>query len=256
VIDTETFDRVQVLARENQRLSKRNAKRDYVLRQLIKCGRCGRNYIGHPNGPRFYYVCASQYAPQIDARWCGNRAVRAEQLELAVWRDVCGFVRDPGPVLKELTHKLIKERPSMREVEREERRVEKALARKRRERERVIALVRKGMLTDDNIARELQTIQMEEDQLKRERGELLARVQSADELQARILTSDAILRQLREYADLNESEPNRDIARLLVYEITIKDGVAFVDYAFYEKRLEDSGANSELLCSTHALTRV
>ncbi len=75
-------------------------------------------------------------------------------------------------------------------------------------------------------------------------------------MQTRILTSDAILRQLREYADLNEEEPNPEIIRLLVYGITVKDGVAVVDYAFYEKRLEETSGIAKLLCSTHALTRV
>jgi len=70
-------------------------------------------------------------------------------------------------LLFETTCKLLDEHPSACEVEREERRIEKALAQKRRERERVVTLVRKGMLTDDNIATELQTIQREEDQLGR-----------------------------------------------------------------------------------------
>jgi site-specific DNA recombinase len=256
LIDAEAFDRVQVLARENRTLSKRNSKRDYVLRRLIRCDRCGRNYIGHPNGPRFYYVCTSQYAPQLDVRWCGNRAVRAESLEQAVWRDICEFIRNPGPILRELTHKLIKERPNPREVEREEKRVERALAQKRKERERVVSLVRKGLLDEGSIARELQTIQGEEEQLKRERGDLLARIQAAEELQTRLLTSDALLRQLREYADLNESEPNSEIIRLLVYGISIKDGVAVVDYAFHERRVEENGSPARLLCSTHSLTRL
>jgi site-specific DNA recombinase len=253
IIDAETFDRVQALARSNRKLSKRRSKREYFLRTLIKCGRCGRNYVGRPSGPRFYYVCASQYAPLINVRWCGNRAVRAERLEQAIWADIREFVRNPGPVLKELTRKLSEERISSDELQRKERRIEKALEQKRREREKVVSLVRKGLIGEEDIVRELQTIQAEVNQLESERSELFDRLKSAQETQTRILTSDAILRQLREYADLNEEEPNPEIIRLLVYGITVKDGVAVVDYAF-EKRLE--GGISKVLCSTHALTRV
>jgi site-specific DNA recombinase len=256
VIDADTFNRVQVLLRENKTLSKRNSKRDYALRGLVKCERCGRNFIGHPNGPRFYYVCASQYAPQLDVRWCGNRAVRAERIERAVWEDICSFIRDPGPILAELTRRLLKERPKPRDVQREERRIEKEIAKKREGRERVVSLFRKGLVAEADITKELQAAQAEERQLELERSELLVRIKSAQELEARVLTTEAILQQLREYADINEEEPNTEIVRLLVYGITIKEGVALVDYAFDEKRVEANGSPARLLSSTHSLTRV
>jgi site-specific DNA recombinase len=256
IVDADTFDRVQILVRENKTFSKRRSKREYALRGLVMCGGCGRKYIGHPNGPRFYYVCASQYAPQLNVRWCGNRAVRAEQLERTVWEDICAFIRNPGPVLDELTSKLLKERPQPREVRREERRIEKALAQKREQRERVVSLYRKGWLQESDITKELRAIQEEERQLELERGELLDRIKAAEGLQARLLTAEAVLEQLREYADLNEEEPNTEIIRLLVYGITIKGGVALADYAFYEKRDEEKGTPFRLLSSTHSLTRM
>jgi septal ring factor EnvC (AmiA/AmiB activator) len=183
-------------------------------------------------------------------------AVRAEQIESAVWEDICAFIRDPGPVLAELTQKLLKERPKQRDVQREERRIERALAKKREERERMVSSFRKGLLEESDLSKELQAIQAEVRQLDIERSELLDRIKAAEELEARVLTTEAILQQLREYADLNESEPNMEIVRLLVYGVKISEGVALVDYAFYEKRVEENGTPLRLLSSTHSLTRV
>jgi arginine deiminase len=119
-----------------------------------------------------------------------------------------------------------------------------------------VSSFRKGLLEESDLAKELQDIQTEVGQLELERSELLDRAQSAQELEARVLTTGAVLEQLREYADLHEEEPNTEIIRLLLYGITVREGTALVDYAFYAKRVEENGSPLRLLSSTHALTRV
>lgn len=65
-----------------------------------------------------------------------------------------------------------------------------------------------------------------------------------------------MLRRLRDCVDLNQGDPNPEVVRLLVCGITVTDGVALANYAFYEKRVEDNRETPCALSSTHLLTRV
>ena len=89
------------------------AKNQYLLRGLIKCGLCGRTYIGvaanRPNGKReFYYRCNGAHSPAVFSPKgkCCSKAIRGDELEQQVWIDVETFLRNPDPVLSELQSRL------------------------------------------------------------------------------------------------------------------------------------------------------
>jgi site-specific DNA recombinase len=45
-----------------------------------------------------YYPCTGMDAYRFGGqRICGNKQVRTDLLEAAVWQDVCGLLNDPGP---------------------------------------------------------------------------------------------------------------------------------------------------------------
>jgi hypothetical protein len=59
-VDVETWARVQEALIDNRRLARKNAKRDYWLRGLIRCG-CGGSYTGAPHHGQRRYQCTKRY---------------------------------------------------------------------------------------------------------------------------------------------------------------------------------------------------
>lgn len=77
--------------KRNRVVSKRNAKRDYVLRGMLIC-RCGRKMSGRTTtGGLSYYVCsAHSESPNL----CDQKLVRAEKIEQFVWHQIERFFRN------------------------------------------------------------------------------------------------------------------------------------------------------------------
>jgi site-specific DNA recombinase len=83
LVDRETFDAVQHALQQRKTYSKRNTRRDYLLRQLVTCA-CGATCItGIHRGKEFYRCPVRGYAYQHECR-VRYYAVR-ETLDNAVW---------------------------------------------------------------------------------------------------------------------------------------------------------------------------
>ena len=106
IISEDVFNAAQERLQRNRDLAKRNTKRDYLLRGLVKCRACGRSYAGtthinRSNGrvyERSYYRCGARN--NLSPVKCDSRLLRADYLDGAVWgadRIVAGQTRDhPG----------------------------------------------------------------------------------------------------------------------------------------------------------------
>ncbi|PZR20901.1 MAG: hypothetical protein DI539_09520 [Flavobacterium psychrophilum] len=62
-----------------------NAKYDYLLKGLIRCGVCGRNMYGRKRADKHdnHYSCSSK---RIKSENCGNRSINIDKLDDFVWR--------------------------------------------------------------------------------------------------------------------------------------------------------------------------
>jgi site-specific DNA recombinase len=105
--DQATSDQAQAQLARNARLSFRhNTKYSYLLRWLLSCGLCGLAMFGrtHKATPaqarRRYYLCHGKDCI-LSAREqaCPRRAIKAEELERAVWTHVTQLLSDPCQLL-------------------------------------------------------------------------------------------------------------------------------------------------------------
>jgi site-specific DNA recombinase len=104
LVDQRTWNGARAALARNAALAFRhNKKRDYMLRCLLKCGRCGLGIHGCYSAPqggrpgRCYYRCAG-VDPLTTAREtkCPRAQIQAESLERAVWEHVAGLLGDPA----------------------------------------------------------------------------------------------------------------------------------------------------------------
>ncbi|MBL6664140.1 MAG: recombinase zinc beta ribbon domain-containing protein, partial [Flavobacteriales bacterium] len=70
---------------KNNNRSGGTKKYKYLLNNVIKCGRCGRNYNGktRENKKDHFYYCMSK---RVKNENCGNRSVNIDKIEFFVWR--------------------------------------------------------------------------------------------------------------------------------------------------------------------------
>jgi site-specific DNA recombinase len=107
LVDQQSWDCVRAALARNAALSfRRNKKHDYLLRCLLKCGRCGLGihgcyFPGQGGRPgRRYYRCAGT-DPLTTGREakCPRARIEANGLEQAIWDHVVSLLEDPAQVL-------------------------------------------------------------------------------------------------------------------------------------------------------------
>jgi site-specific DNA recombinase len=88
LVDEETFEKAQaILSRRGEDASlRRGNPTDFLLSGLVRCGHCGRAYVGtsaHGNGGRYtYYACSTRY--KYGPAKCEGDRLPKERLEEAV----------------------------------------------------------------------------------------------------------------------------------------------------------------------------
>jgi site-specific DNA recombinase len=120
LVDELTFKRAQAILRErgeDNSLRRGNAS-DYLLSGVIRCGQCGKAYVGmsaRGNGGRYeYYACSGRQKHGPKA--CRNERLPRQQLEQAVLAQLAGVYRDSdlvADVLAQAQHEAERARPEL-----------------------------------------------------------------------------------------------------------------------------------------------
>jgi site-specific DNA recombinase len=169
LIDAVTWQRAQMALTRNRTLSRKNAKNTYLLRGLIRCADCGMGYTGTITATtrdgkrvsRRRYRCVGQLRRTRNGETCQrcqSKILRADDVEAAVWEACREFIRNPGQALDEARRKLRERMADATHAEDERRDTLAALAAKETERERVLAMYRRGKIDVDEADRELDAI--------------------------------------------------------------------------------------------------
>jgi site-specific DNA recombinase len=109
IIDQETFEKAQEQLKRNREKSFRNYQVDskrYLLRTLVRCGKCGLYMaaIRQKSGfhEYFYYVCAGKDPLTVGrAERCPSKRIRAACLDEVVWESVQELIQRPQIIAKE-----------------------------------------------------------------------------------------------------------------------------------------------------------
>lgn len=102
LVSVARWDRVQEVLTANQKKTLRKRCSHFsLLRGLVRCGRCGRNYyaVAKSASHGSNYRCAST-RPDPEPRYCGSPYIRQARLDGIVWSHVSRLVKD-GDFLRE-----------------------------------------------------------------------------------------------------------------------------------------------------------
>jgi site-specific DNA recombinase len=217
IIDRSTWEEAARLRRENHAWASRNAKRNYLLRGLIRCGACGRRYVGrgHRSKGQYYYRCTT---PK-----CSSPGLRADVLEGLVWADVEAFLSDPGPVLALLAEKLQAANDSV-DQRRVQEDVESRIVSAQTGREAVLRQLRKGTIKEAEAETALEEAERELESLRAEAERVAALVEGEEVGRTALLTAKHLLERLRAKLESIDDDTRRDLITCVVAAATVDVG--------------------------------
>jgi site-specific DNA recombinase len=233
IVSVDTWERAQQILHDHQLIASRSktATRPYLLRGLIKCGLCGLTYTGsaHPpykNTERIYYVCGgrSQLGGSYGAQGkkCPSKRVNAIALETAVWKDIETFLRNPGDVLEQLAQQMQIQEGETERLHDELARHQQALQALYTEKDSVITLFRRGRIDEFALDRQLDHIQQEEANIRKDLEDVQECLRCLQEKEDGLRSANELLRRLSQ--QLEESltwEVKRELVEALVEVILV-----------------------------------
>lgn len=228
IVSTETWERAQQVLKDNQLEAIRNAKRQYLLRGLLKCGVCGLNYCGTAyNGPggklKAYYVCNGKttYRGPLNGK-CTSKNVPQEWIEEQIWNDCVRFIDKPGEALAELEATMEERKSSWAAFEVEREAALQAAREKDIEKQKILDLYRKGIISHLDVEQQLQKIAGEKAALEMRARDLDRQAEADRNLAQQFETADELLKDLRKKLEGDPTfETRREIVKSLVKEVLV-----------------------------------
>lgn len=228
IIDRETWEKAQAQRAYNKQMSKRNGKRFYLLRGMIRCG-CNLSMVGKFMGTQRYYICnwRANHIKGLEERPCNEKDVNADAIEKEVWEYIEGLFADLEKFKQELLQAQAEENDFLAPKREELEAVEKLIANCDVDAAECAAALRKAK------GRVKESLEIQQDEINARYDALAKR---RDELQtelgARRLTDASVQAALRfrEDALVGMKAPTQQDKRsqleTLRVQVEIKDGKA------------------------------
>lgn len=177
IVSLEIWQKAQEALRNNFIWSKRNAKNDYLLKGLLKCGFCNRNMTGYQRDVIFYR-CNSQLTHVRDAFGaCSGRHLPGAWIEGLVWNELKDWILNYTNLEAVITDALRGQDQERKIWEKTLGQMRKEIEAKAKERDRIITLYRKGLLSDGDLERQLGIVNTEAKQVQNAADDLEQRHQ-------------------------------------------------------------------------------
>jgi len=152
IIEPDYFDKVNANLHNNRNNSGKKVVHQYLLKGLLRCGECGRNYYGRARISKrdFYYMCSSK---RIKDSTCENRSIHIDKIEDLIWYNL--FYKNG------FTDRLKQEfsgKQNVQTLESEINQVKKTLDGLANEKQRAINLVLKGIVDEQELVGSIKKI--------------------------------------------------------------------------------------------------
>jgi DNA invertase Pin-like site-specific DNA recombinase len=146
IINSTKWDKAQKNLQNNRNNSGKKVNHQYLLKGLLRCGKCGRNMYGRSRVSKHdnFYMCSSK---RIKGENCGNRSINIDKIEAFIWDRFFKGDDFLNRIRKELTHDEIK----LVELKKQIETLEHKLSTLENEKNRAIELVVKGTLSEKDV---------------------------------------------------------------------------------------------------------
>lgn len=241
IVDVVLWEKTQERLANNKRLSRKNAKHEYLFSGKLICGVCGSSFSCYMK-KKFRKGVVTLY-PQCRCRkvsrdrtaiLCTNRQISEAQLEAQVWIQIEALLSDPAVFLRQLQEREHK-RESAGEMRERREEVERLLIELQSETKRVFEMYEKGLAYQipGAIDERIEEIDKRKKDLESEKKNLATRILTTDQERERLEYAQLLAERCK--VALTDLKPHakREIIQTLVQRITV-----YPKYATIELRLE------------------
>jgi len=252
IISAEEKRKVDQVVEEHSRVFWYKPKHQYLLTGLIRCGVCGMLYSGRTMKRAYQkrctidrkYVCSSKR--QVAYKSCGNSNIDAYKLEDTVWDRIIYFVNNPGAVMNEIIEQVRTQTPD--DFLGEEKRLDNIISEKETERQRIMGLYRKGLITMSDVEEQLKDMEVERQALSQRLSEVKGQLREIEFVERRAMEATELLLHLGEEIKGPLSfERKRLIIKAFIKEVIIlpdKPRKPLVDIkTYFDIPVENNGEN-------------
>jgi site-specific DNA recombinase len=228
IVSAEIWEQARQVLKNNQIEAMKNAKEQYLLRGLIKCGQCGLTYIGtrYNSGKtkKRWYRCNGKHQRFLVVdKICRSKNIDAGWIEEVVWVDCLYFIQRPGEVLKELAtnkEQVKKQLPPLRdEIEL----LNQSIRSKEVEKQKILDLYRHQIINFNDLDAQIKKIADETATLKGRLNDLHNLAETESDSGEYLNSVDEMLRSLQGIVSSELTfEEKRKIVKLLVKEIRVE----------------------------------
>jgi site-specific DNA recombinase len=168
IVSEDIWDQAQICLRNNQLAALTNRTHEYLLTGIIKCGTCGLNYVGtafnrnsSAGGVLLYYRCNGKNAYRGNLHGhCTSKNIPVGAIDNIVWGDCLNFIKNPRNLTAEVP-KTLSHNNVTYNFESERNVLEKSFKNKDTEREMVIDLYRRKLISSVEVETQLSKINNE-----------------------------------------------------------------------------------------------
>ncbi|MER3444933.1 MAG: recombinase family protein [Meiothermus sp.] len=214
IVEPALFEAVQEQLSRNALFAARNARSAYMLKGLIRCGTCGRAYVGSAD----YYACVgrvNRQASPIPSMRCTSPHVRRKDLEEAIWHDIRSFLLNPGEALQAFLKGESRE-------ENEAALLEKRLRSLLDARARLLDLYLEGGVDKESYYSRLEELDTRVKEVQAALDGARRQVIEEHRRQESLVTLEELASHLRERIDMLTPEERQAVARELVEAVTVR----------------------------------
>ena len=221
IVSDEVFEAAQELRSRNKSLSTRNTKEGSLLQGLIACQECGYAFKSVRSGSKSqgyrYYTCSKRKGN------CGNKSIRIESLDQAIWQQLTELLESPELVKNEVSRRLSE--LDSAPAQQKQKQLQKHLSKLKGESDRLLDAYQEGCIELPELRSRMSTIKCEANNTRRRLTELDSGLTQRQllELESAVEYFSHHLKSARNGLSLQEK---RKVVRMLVKDILIgKDGI-------------------------------
>ena len=195
IIDDELFERTQQLLQTRKNYCERNAKYNYLLQGLIKCGDCGNTVAGSADkqlqvrngksyGPYFklYYRCTHFVKNKFDKIVkCRLKYIQAQKLELAVWQKIEEVLQNPEIIEKAIQNETRIKAKGSKSLKKEIERIDLQQRGLIKEEQRILEAYRQNIISIDQLKEQIDTIKKAKENFEKTVLEMKTLLQQQDD---------------------------------------------------------------------------
>lgn len=223
IVSKKDYAAVQAKLIENADAARGRRGRNYLLRGLIFCGNCGRRMVGSSGNSkdgRVYYRCTNTINIGNGIH-CNAKLIRAMDIENVVWQDIKEFISNPGKIQEMIETKIRENKQEIAPLKNELAELEKAILEKQEARGRVLSLYASGIISKQEVEKELKNLAREIEMLSVRREYLFSKQQQAQQFEADAINAQVLMGCLAERIHDITEEQKAEVIRNLVKRIDV-----------------------------------